>query len=292
MKKKFFSLLLAVAASVGTMFAWDYERVPIGDLCYNLDATNQTAEVAENRSASGDIIIPSSVTCDAVTYTVTSIGGYVFLNCRSLTSVTIPNSVTSIGEYAFCSSGLTSVTIPNSVTSIGYEAFNYCSDLTSVTIGNSVTSIGTLAFSQCRRLTSIVVENGNSVYDSRNNCNAIIETATNTLIEGCKNTIIPNSVTSIGVVAFYGCYSLTSVTIPNSVTSIEEYAFANCSGLTAVTIEADTPPTIGRCCFYSVDNSNSSPLNISIYVVPCNTLEAYKTAWPEYASRITYAPLA
>ena len=123
-----------------------------------------------------------------------------------------------------------------SVTSIGKWAFRDCSALTSVTIGNSVTSIGDEAFDRCSGLTTINVEAGNAFYDSRNNCNAIIETATNTLITGCKNTAILNSVTSIGDDAFWGCSGLTSVTIPNSVTSIGDGAFSYCSGLTSVTI--------------------------------------------------------
>ena len=167
----------------------------------------------------------------------TSIGDMAFVDCSSLTSVTIGNSVTSIGRWAFSGcSGLTSVTIPNSVTSIGDYAFVNCSGLTSMTIGNSVTSIGNSAFGGCSGLTSIKVEDDNTVYDSRNNCNALIETATNILLLGCKNTVIPNSVTSIGNYAFSGCSGLTSVTIPNSVTSIGDYAFSRCSGLTSVTI--------------------------------------------------------
>ena len=153
-EKKLFTLLLAVAAGVGTMFA----STKIGDLYYNLDATNQTAEVTSQNSGkySGNIIIPSSVTYNSVSYSVTSIGNEAFWYCDGLTSVTIPNSVTSIRESAFdgCS-GLTSVTIPNSVTSIEYGAFYGCSGLTSVTIGNSVTSIGEWAFESCSGLTSV-----------------------------------------------------------------------------------------------------------------------------------------
>ncbi len=172
--------------------------------------------------------IPNSVTC---------FGNWAFAHCSGLTSVSIPNNVTSIGEYAFFNcSGLTSVTIPNSVTSIGELAFNSCSGLTSIIIPNSVTSINGNPFERCSGLTSIMVEDGNAVYDSRENCNGIIETASNTLIVGCKNTLIPNSVTSLGWSVFVGCSGLTGVTIPSSVTRIGKYAFSECSGLTSITI--------------------------------------------------------
>lgn len=148
----------------------------------------------------------SSIKTIRINSGVTSIGDYAFYYCSDATSVTIPSSVTSIGNSAIrmCLK-LSSVTIPSSVTSIGEHAFQYCSSLTSITIPSSVTSISPHAFLYCSSLSSINVDADNTVYDSRNNCNAIIQTASNTLTHGFSNTIIPNTVMTIGQYAFTYC---------------------------------------------------------------------------------------
>ena len=220
------------------------------------------------------VTIPSSVTsigssilsyCDGLASIVVESGNKVYdsrNNCKALIETAsntliagckntkIPSTVTSIKDYAFSHcSGLTSINIPNGVTSIGEGAFFSCENLTSITIGKSVSSISDNAFFLCVSLNSIVVESGNKVYDSRNNCNAIIETASNTLIKGCLSTKIPNSVTSIGHDAFHFSNGLTSMKIPNSVTSIGSFAFAYCYDLKSVVIPSSVT-SIGEYAFY------------------------------------------
>ena len=280
------------------------------------DNCNAIIETETNTliSAINNTIIPNSVT---------SIADYAFCGLINMTSMTIPNGVSLIGYRAFMGcSGLTSLAIPNSVTSIGKEAFYGCSALTSVIIPNSVIFIGVGIFSGCSGLTSLKVENGNTKFDSRDNCNAIIETETNTLISGTNNTIIPNSVTSIGKEAFYlcmdivsmaipngvtsiderafeGCRGLISLTIPNSVTTIGNVAFASCTGLTSVTIPSSVT-SIGEYAFQSCNSLTSvtveakTPITISEMVftnranatlyVPAGSKDAYETAdyWKEF----------
>ena len=197
------------------------------------------------------VVIPNSVDslgervfyyCDSLISAVigngvTAISSSAFSCCERLAAISIPASVTVIDGNAFWSCfALTSIDIPNSVTTIGDFAFYQCRNLASVAIPSSVTSIGGSAFGSCDNITSIAVAQGNAVYDSRNDCNALIETATNTLIKGCVSTVIPGTITSIGVSAFSGCSGLTSVTLPNGLTSIGNHAFSGCSGLTSVTL--------------------------------------------------------
>ena len=210
------------------------------------------------------IVIPNSVT---------SIANGVFEDCKGLTSVTIPNSVTSIGRHAFYNCrGLTSVTIPNSVTSIGQSAFEWCSGLTSVTIPYSVKRIEIEAFSTCSNLTSMIVEGSNSEYDSRDKCNAIIETASNTLIAGCKTTIIPQSVTSIADWAFCGCSGLTTITIPCNVTSIGAYAFSSCKNLTSIAIP-NSVTFIGNFAFHNCTGLTSFTIPNSVTRIENSTFD-------------------
>ena len=383
MKKIYFLFLMTLLPLLASA-----ETAEINGIYYNLVKKAKTAEVTRNPntstysgSYSGKVVIPKTITYEGIKYSVISIGGDAFSYCFSrLTSVTVPNSVTSIGYAAFeyCT-GLTSVTIPNSVTSIGGAAFSNCSGLTSVTIPNSVTSIGGSAFSGCSGLTSvhitsleawckisfidvasnpllyahhlfmngteikdlvipnsvtsigssafydcsgltsitipsgvtsigngaffvcsglksIIVDNGNTVYDSREGCNAIIRTSDNELIQGCKKTIIPNSVTSIGSNAFSGCSGLTSVTIPNSVTSIGDNAFWGCSKLKTVKIGKGIQNinyyAFGECeeltdvyCYAEnipniSDAFNGSYIEYATLHVPVGSMDAYKAAEP------------
>lgn len=242
----------AAVTDLGEVFKDNAEIISFDELAYFSGLTSIGNSAFSGCTSLASVTIPSSVT---------SIGNEAFADCISLTSIEIPNSVTSIGEWAFAS-GLTSIVIPNSVTTIGQFAFAY-SDLTSVTIGNSVTSISEDAFYSCSDLTEIIVASDNTKYDSRDNCNAIIETATNKLVVGCKNSKIPNTVTTIGYRAFEDCDGLTSVDIPNSVINIGYQAFQSCSGLTTIVIP-NSVTTISSQAFYGCKSLTSVTIGNSV----------------------------
>ena len=248
------------------------------------------------------ISIPKSVTEIGKTQYGGTYRGPVFTYCPALTSIVVEEGNPIYDSRDNCNAiietatntliaGCQNTTIPNSVTSIGDYAFNGCSSLTSITIPNHITNIQSNPFLSCSSLATIVVESGNPIYDSRDNCNAIIQTTTNTLIAGCQNTTIPESVTSIGNSAFYRCSSLTSITIPEGVTSIEPFTFYGCSSLTSINIPENVT-SIGDGAFWGCSSLNAiycyivTPIQITpstfgnsynkaILYVPCESLDAY-----------------
>ncbi len=238
------AMLLLLSSVPLTANAHDFE---VGGIYYLIDGTNATVTYRGSsyneysNEYSGNVVIPESVTYNGATYSVTSIGNYAFQNCSSLTSVTIGNSVISIGFAAFWGcSGLTSVTIGNSVTSIGEDAFYGCTGLTSVHI-TDLAAWCNIAF-------------GSSAANPLNYAHHLFLNGTEV-----KDLVIPNSVTSIGFAAFWGCSGLTSFTIPNSVTSIGEYTFYKCSGLTSITIP-NSVTSIGFGAFWDCSGLTSITL--------------------------------
>ena len=341
----------------------------------------------------GDMVIPATITHNDTVYTVTRIDFSAFYECKDITSVVFPNTLTFIGQRSFLScNGITGeVVIPNSVTIIGTNAFSFCHGITSVVFGHALREIRDLAFHQCyalehisslpdsltklgddafnrcpicdsiiippgvatigehafygcripsvvisegvttikggafagcplgaldipsstisisqssfdrTHLQSITVNEGNPVYDSRDNCNALIETETNTLLFGCRNTIIPNDIAIIGHIAFYSINELNAISIPNSVERLETSAFAgcnslttitlppnisyigvsalNCCGLTSIVSKSPTPPTAYNSQWqYGYDNSFMGVnRDIPIYI-PVGTIDAYQNA--------------
>ena len=298
MKRFITKLILVITVLTLTPSTILAEEVEINGINYELITKAKIATViAKTPKYSGDIVIPSTIENEGITYNVTSIGEKAFYSCDNLNTLDIPNSVTSIGNdaFGFCS-GLKSINIPNSVTSIGENAFCWCKALTFVNIPNSVTSIrdgafygctglttidipksvtsiGKETFTQCSNLASIFVNANNTTYDSRNNCNAIIEKTSNTLIIGCKNTIIPNSVTSIGNSAFVFCSGLKFINIPNSVTSIGELAFGGCSNLTSIDIP-NSVTTIGKAAFSDCSALESVVLGDGVSIISEYTFQS------------------
>ena len=262
-----FALVLSIC---GVPEKWDSYMETVyaetsGEWEYSItNSETKTATITKYVGSEADVTIPTEL--DG--YTITAMGNYAFSGCNSLERIVIPEKVTQIGSGAFnlCSNlteveikgeltsienaaffyceSLAEITIPATVTRINSSAFYGCSSLKSITIPQGVTEIGSHVFRGCSSLTSIVVEEGNTVYDSRNNCNAIIEKATNKLLYGCSNTKIPVTVTSICDWAFADCKDLDKINIPEGVTTIGKCAFSGCISLTTISIPS-TVTSIG-----------------------------------------------
>ena len=284
---KRFVLILAILTFTLNVAADEYTD-PSTNVVYTYDPNGTTAEVkkgvrhdwdeateykAGSPNASGDVVILEKVVVNGKEFSVTKIGDYAFCMLNDLIHVSIPSSVSSIGFEAFagCSKlesidikeglqeirqesfrdcvSLKSVLLPSGLESIGFGAFSGCQELTSVIIPASVSDIHMTSFFGCNALESIIVEEGNNVYDSRCNCNAIIKTADNMLLIGCMNTVIPESITSIGEKAFTYCQGLTEIVVPGSVREIRNYAFQNCTNLRKLTL-SEGLQTIGWGAFW------------------------------------------
>lgn len=233
---------------------------------YAIVSDTELSVASKPSGYTGEVTIPSEVTIDGATYSVTSIGEEAFIRCRDLTAIVMPETITKICKRAFyyCR-GLSEIVIPNSVIEIEEEAFCDCDSVTSITIGNSVKTIGESAFAYCMNATSITI--GNSV-----------ETIGKEAFSNCydfSSIEIPNSVKTIGYGAFRDCSRLTSITIPNSVTTIDEFAFDGCRNLESITLSDSVteirryvlartglksfviPNTITKICNFAFSESSS-----------------------------------
>ncbi len=249
--KKLLTLLLVLSATI-SLYAVEADFTYQGVNYIILDEDAKTCKTTVT-DCSGEVVIPETAYNGSNAYTVVEIGMSTFFRQSELTSVSIPNTVTTIDLYAFHRCGLTTVTIPNSVTTIGSNAFSMCHNLASVTISNSLTSVDSQVFFDCKNLTSATFAEGTTWIPDLifAQCNAL------TTID------MPNAVTAIGVSAFANCYRLETIDIPDSVTSIGEHAFINCSGLGAITIP-NSATSIGALAFSGCDALTSVKIPGSI----------------------------
>lgn len=292
--------------TIGEQISYEFES---DGIYYNIGDNNTVLVTSGDAIYTGDIWIPQQVEFDGTTYYVTGIEPYAFENCTGLTSVnvpdgvtsiegvfngcinltdiTLPNSLLTIGDYTFAAcSSLTSMTIPNDVTTVGASAFKGCSNLINVTIGNSVASIGNYAFDGCSALSSVTIPNSVESLGSYafRDCSSL-STATISdnltsleyrTFSGCKSLSsvnIPDGVTSIGGYAFSECSSLPTITIPKSVTSIGQRAFYQCTGLESIVSEIASPFAIDENVF---ESSQTKIYTDATLFVPEGTIDNYK----------------
>lgn len=243
----------------------------IGDRAFTENTTNITipnSVITIEEYAFGSTNLKSIVIPDSVT----SIGEGAFTLCYGLTSVTLGNGLTSIGKGAFSFCKLTSINIPDSVTTISNEAFQYCENLESVYIGSGLSNFEGTAFGSTYNLSSIVVSPNNPKYHSIDNC--VIETETNELVLGCKNSVIPNTVKEINYGAFYGC-QMTSIDIPDSVTRINSSSFYGCNKLTSLVIP-DSVTYIGLQAFMGCSGLTTVTLGSKVSTIEYNGFNGCK----------------
>ncbi len=206
---------------------------------------------------------------------LTALADELFYECKKLKEITIPEKVNKIGTQTFYScSSLEDVIIPISVSEIGAEAFFNCYSLQTINIPQNVTTIGRQAFYRTWNVHSIAVDSKNSIFDSRENCNAIIETMTNKLICGSMSTTIPSSVEIIEDNAFGECFNLMSLIIPQNIKKIGHEAFTYCSLLRSVTCMTKEVPESGNGIFSAV------PINNLTLYVPAESIDLYRNSEP------------
>ena len=307
--KGFVMLVVMMLMTTSSAMAQGARFEVIDGLRYLLDTGAKTAALMPKTDSkySGDIVVPEKVnSSDGMEYVVTSFEKRCFYACSGIKAITIPSSVTLLGDgcFSYCSS-LTSMTIPSSVISLGNYCFSGCSGLTSITILSSVTSLGDGCFSDCSGLTSITIPNtvtslGDYCFSGCSGLTSITIPSSVTSLGRCcfsgsgiKAITIPSSVTLLGDGCFSYCSSLTSITIPSSVTSLDSFCFSGCSGLISITIPSSVT-SLGWHCFEDCQNletvyfkgkyckSNYADLKIpttSIIKVPTEYLQGYKDSF-------------
>lgn len=280
LKLHYSSWLLAIVLSLCSVLTTYAETVTtvIDNIKYNLDTVVKTAEVSSNdNSYSGDIVIPGNVTYDGVTYKVTALGFECFYNCRSLTSVTLPEGVTTLQTWCFSHCvNLKSVTLPDGLTTLAHGCFYDCRNLTSIVLPNTVTWLGPMCFSRCYSLTDIILPDGITEIGQScfGDCSSL------------ANITLPAGITELGSSCFGGCSSLTSITLPDGITRLGSSCFNGCSSLKSMYVSRKTPFAVYDYIFEGFDKS------LCTLYVPTEAVDNYRQAdvWKDFMNIKEYNP--